>query len=127
MAVTRTKNQHQGMAKKRMDDSDYSDDDDGGTACGTTSMIRRSNRCCMTTMRRRQRTEARRTKSPLMKSGRANVEIDTIVHLVENIVADKKESGQMRQYLIKYKDLSNHYAKWIPEEDLINVLSFQCY
>ena len=60
------------------------------------------------------------------KSGRANVEIDPIVHLVENIVADKKESGQMRQYLIKYKGLSYHYAKWIPEEDFINVLSFQC-
>ncbi len=49
-----------------------------------------------------------------------------MIHLVENIVADKKESGQMRQYLIKYKNLSYHYAKWIPEEDFINVLSFQC-
>ena len=53
-----------------------------------------------------------------------NQEIDPMVHLVETIVADKKEPGKMREYLIKYKGLSYHYAKWIPEEDFLNVLSF---
>ena len=56
----------------------------------------------------------------------APVEIDPMVHLVENIIADKKDPGQMRQYLIKYKGLSYHQCKWIPEDDFVNVLSFQC-
>jgi Chromo (CHRromatin Organisation MOdifier) domain len=54
----------------------------------------------------------------------APVEIDPMVHLVENIIADKKDPGQMRQYLIKYKGLSYHQCKWIPEDDFVNVLSF---
>ena len=49
-----------------------------------------------------------------------------MVHLVESIVADKKEPGVPRQYLIKYKGLSYHHCRWVPEEEFVTVLSFQC-
>jgi len=58
--------------------------------------------------------------------GSAAAEVDPMVHLVETIVADRKEPGSARQYMVKYKNLSYHNNKWFNEEEFISQFSFQC-